>query len=119
MIRYGVSERYYLPALLSGGWKIFTTLDPLLQREAVQALKPPVGQAALVALDPKTGAILAWVGGTNFQTNPFDHASDAKRQPGSAFKPFVALAALETRKMTPATLLEDVPLTLKGVQSSW
>ncbi len=119
MIRDDLGERYDLPALLSGGWKIFTTLDPLLQHEAVQALKPPVGQAALVTVDPKTGAILAWVGGTNFQTNPFDHASDAKRQPGSAFKPFVALAALESRKITTATLLEDKPLTLQGEHGSW
>jgi len=72
-----------------------------------------------VAIDPRTGALLAWVGGTNFQTNPFDHAIDAKRQPGSAFKPFVVLAALESRKMTTATLLDDAPLTLKGANGSW
>ncbi len=119
MIRDSLGERYDLPALLSGGWKVFTTLDPLLQHEAVQALKPPVGQAAIVAIDPITGAILAWVGGTNFQTNPFDHASDAKRQPGSAFKPFVALAALESRKITTATMLDDKPLRLNGAQGFW
>src|ERR1700739_3159770 len=85
MIREELGKRYELPALISQGWKIFTTLDPLHQHIAVEALKPPLGQAALVTLDPKTGAILAWVGGTNFQTNPFDHAIDAKRQPGSAF----------------------------------
>ncbi len=118
-LRDQLSERYALPVLLSDGWKIFTTLDPLLQHEAVQVLKPPVGQAALVALGPKNGAILAWVGGTNYQTSPFDRAIDAKRQPGSAFKPFVALAALERRKVTTATLLEDKPLTLKGEKGSW
>ncbi len=104
---------------VSEGWKIYTTLDPLLQHEAVLALRPPLGQAALVAIDPKSGAILSWVGGTNFQTSPFDRASDAKRQPGSAFKPFVALAALESRKVTTATLLDDKPLTLKGEKGSW
>jgi len=114
-----LADRYSLPVFLNQGWTIFTTLDPLLQHAAVQAVKPRAGQAALVAIDPKTGGILAWVGGTNFQTNPFDHAMSAKRQPGSAFKPFVALSALESRKVTTATLLEDKPLTLKGSQGSW
>jgi len=63
-----------------------------------------------VALDPNTGAIRAWVGELNFQTNPFDHAVDAKRQPGSSFKPFVALAALKDEKSPPTTILEDKPL---------
>src|SRR5262249_27051681 len=119
MVHDSLAERYDIAALLAGGWKIFTTLDPLLQHEAVAALKPPVGQAALVSIDPKTGAILAYVGGTNFQTNPFDHALDAKRQPGSSFKTFVALAALETRKATTATILEDKPLTLNGERGQW
>src|SRR5262249_10258482 len=100
-------------------WKIFTTLDPLLQHEAVQALRPEKGQAALVAIEPKSGAVRAWVGGTNFRTSPFDRAVDAKRQPGSAFKPFVALAARESRKGTTATFLDDKPLTLKGVRGPW
>jgi penicillin-binding protein 1B len=120
-LRDTLAERYSMPRLLSEGWKIYTTLDPLLQHAAVTALKelPPGPQGALVALDPKTGAILAWVGGTNFQTNPFDHIASAKRQPGSAFKPLVALAALESRKATTATLLDDKPLTLKGLNGSW
>ena len=129
-----LSDRYSLPVLLNQSWKVFTTLDPLLQAEAVKIVASPqpspVGrgrsgaageapQAALVAIDPKSGAMLAWVGGTNFQTNPFDHAVNAKRQPGSAFKPFVVLAALESRKLTAATLLEDKPLTLQGNLGSW
>jgi penicillin-binding protein 1B len=132
-LRDQLSERYALPVLLSAGWKIFTTLDPLLQHEAVLVVSPPAplpkgeggrrpGEApqnALVALDPADGAVLAWVGGTNYQTSPFDRALDAKRQPGSAFKPFVALAALESRKVTSATLLEDKPLTLKGEHGPW
>ena len=118
-IRDQLSDRYSLPVLLSEGWRIFTTLDPLLQHAAVRSLKPPVGQAAMVAIDPASGAILVWVGGTDYQTSPFDRAVDAKRQPGSAFKPFVALAALESRKVTTSTLLEDKPLTLKGINGSW
>jgi penicillin-binding protein 1B len=118
-LRDQLAERYSLPLLLSQGWRIFTTLDPLLQHDAMSALKPSAGQAALVAIDPASGAIRAWVGGTNYQTNPFDHASAARRQPGSAFKPFVALAALESRKATTATLLDDKPLSLQGVSGVW
>jgi len=126
-----LSERYELPVMLNQGWRIFTTLDPLLQHEAAKTLvplphegeggrRPGEGpQAALIALDPATGGVLAWVGGTNFQTNPFDHAVNAKRQPGSAFKPFVVITALESRKVTTATLLEDKPLSLKGSQGTW
>jgi len=114
-----LSERYELPVMLSQGWRIFTTLDPLLQHEAVRALRPSEGQAALVAIDPATGGVLAWVGGTNYQTNPFDHAVNARRQPGSAFKPFVVLAALESRKFTTATVMEDKPLTLQGSIGAW
>jgi len=119
-----LSERYEFPVILSQGWRIFTTLDPLLQHEAVKVVGRGASssdgpQAALVAIDPQTGAIRAWVGGTNFQTNPFDHAVNAHRQPGSSFKPFVALAALESRKMTTATILEDKPLSLKGNSGTW
>jgi penicillin-binding protein 1B len=105
--------------MLSQGWRIFTTLDPLLQHEAVRALHPSGGQAALLAIDPATGGIRAWVGGTNYQTNPFDHAVNARRQPGSAFKPFVVLAALDSRKVTTATILDDKPFTLKGSSGTW
>jgi len=88
------------PCFIERGVADFHNARSALQHAAVQALKPPVGQAALVAMDPGSGAVLAWVGGTNYQTSPFDRASDAMRQPGSAFKPFVALAALESRKVT-------------------
>jgi penicillin-binding protein 1B len=119
-----LSERYEIPVMLSQGWRIFTTLDPLLQHEAakVMAGRPSAGEApqgALIAIDPATGGVRAWVGGTNYQTNPFDHAVNARRQPGSAFKPFVVLTALESRKVTTATILEDKPLTLKGSSGTW
>jgi len=131
-LRDQLSERYVWPVFLAQGYRIYTTLDPLLQHAAVDVMgssalfrsghgrgKAETPQAALTVIDPLSGAILAWVGGTNFATNPFDHVVYAKRQPGSAFKPFVALAALETGKITTATLLEDKPLRLKGSRGDW
>jgi len=116
MLRDELSQRYALDMLFSQGWRLFTTLDPLLQRQATAAMKPPVGEGALVALEPGSGAIRAWVGGTNYATAPFDRARLALRQPGSAFKPFVFLAALESRAVTPVTMLEDKPLRLTGAE---
>ncbi len=66
-------------------------------------------QAALVSLDARTGAIEAMVGGTDFGVNRFNHATQAQRQPGSTFKPFVYSAALE-RGISPGTLINDAPL---------
>ena len=71
-----------------------------------------VEQGALVALDPD-GAVKALVGGRNYADSQFNRAVAAKRQPGSAFKPFVYLAALE-RGLTPDTVREDAPISIKG-----
>ncbi len=121
MVHDDLADRYGLSVLVTSGWSIFTTLDPLLQKDAVAAIgRSRMGaQAALVALDPGSGAIRAWVGGTDYATNPFDHAGRARRQPGSAFKPFVALAALESRRATTATLLNDTPLTTLNHGLRW
>ena len=104
-------------AVASGGYRIYTTLDPALQRaatlsliEGVRAVEARPGyphpaegngqaagellQGALVALDPVTGNVLALVGGRDHQTAPFNRAINAYRQPGSAFKPFVYATAL-------------------------
>ncbi len=70
----------------------------------------PEAEAALVALDPQTGKVRAMVGGFDFGRRPFNHATQAWRQPGSAFKPFVWSAALEERVM-PATVVDDLPFT--------
>ena len=69
----------------------------------------PVVQGALVAIDPATRGVRALVGGYDFQTSQFNRALQAKRQPGSAFKPFVWGAALESRRFTPATIVYDTP----------
>ena len=73
----------------------------------------PEVEGALVALDPRTGAIKALVGGFDFDKNKFNHASQAWRQPGSSFKPFIYSAALE-KGFTPATVVNDAPLFFDG-----
>jgi penicillin-binding protein 1A len=98
-----------------------TSIDPAMQAAAETALveelaqKGPrldVQQGALVAMTPD-GAVRALVGGKNYAESQFNRAVAAKRQPGSAFKPFVYLTALE-RGLTPDTVREDKPITLKG-----
>ncbi len=84
-------------------WKVRTTFVPALQREAERAVTQGLAkfrqaglQAALVAIDPHTGDVLALVGGRDFRRTPFNRAVSARRQPGSAFKPFLYAAALES-----------------------
>jgi penicillin-binding protein 1A len=69
----------------------------------------PLVQGALVAIDPSTREVRALVGGYDFQASQFNRATQAHRQPGSAFKPFVWGAALESRRFTPATIVYDTP----------
>ncbi|MBN8920438.1 MAG: PBP1A family penicillin-binding protein [Rhizobiales bacterium] len=100
-----------------------TTIAPALQAAAEKALteeldqkgqKFLVGQGALVAMTPE-GAVRALVGGRNYAESQFNRAVSAKRQPGSAFKPFVYLTALE-RGLTPQTVREDRPVNVRGWQ---
>jgi penicillin-binding protein 1A len=87
---------------------------------AWQIIQLPDVEAALVSLDPQTGAIRALVGGFDFQRNKFNHVTQAWRQPGSSFKPFIYSAALE-RGFTAATIVNDAPVvvdaTLTGGQA--
>ena len=101
---------------------VTTTLDPALQRiaeEELQALLTESGaargvsQAAVVILD-KNGAVRAMVGGQDYRESQFNRASQALRQPGSAFKPFVYLAGLETGVYTPDTKVLDAPIDIAG-----
>ncbi|RBP13826.1 penicillin-binding protein 1A [Roseiarcus fermentans] len=100
---------------------VTTTIDARMQTEAERAVadelsakgqKFGVGQGALVALDP-TGGVKALVGGRSYAESQFNRAVAAKRQPGSSFKPFVYLAALE-KGLTPDTVREDAPISVKG-----
>jgi penicillin-binding protein 1A len=76
---------------------------------AVSLEQTPQVQGALVAIDPATRGLRALVGGYDFQSSQFNRATQAKRQPGSAFKPFVWGAAVESRRFTPATVVYDTP----------
>jgi penicillin-binding protein 1A len=76
----------------------------------------PKVEAALVALDPANGAILALAGGFDFNANKFNHATQAWRQPGSSFKPFIYSAALE-KGFTPATVLNDAPFVIEAAKT--
>lgn len=76
----------------------------------------PEIEAALVAVDPSDGAITALVGGFDYGRNKFNHVTQAWRQPGSSFKPFVYSAALE-KGYTPATLIENTPVTLAAEEA--
>jgi penicillin-binding protein 1A len=80
----------------------------------------PLAQAALVALNPNNGAIQALVGGFDFNQSNFNRATQAERQPGSNFKPFVYTAALENG-MTPATIINDAPIVFDdaSLEGTW
>jgi penicillin-binding protein 1A len=69
-------------------------------------------QAAMVAMDPRTGEVRAMVGGYEFTPGSFNRAVDAKRQPGSAFKPFLYAAALDSGRYTAATIVDDTPVVI-------
>jgi penicillin-binding protein 1A len=96
-----------------GGLKVYTTIDLKMQRKARQTLRTTLKKkhgpaAALVAIDPRTGWVKALVGGPDFSKQAFDVATQAQRQPGSSFKPFVLAAALE-KGIQPSTTFQSRP----------
>ena len=96
-------QRFGAHTVFAGGLRVYTSLDSAWQREALSVVKSTVApldfgfkpSAALVAVEPTTGYIRAMVGGFDFAKQQFNLASQAKRQPGSAMKPFVLAAAVE------------------------
>jgi penicillin-binding protein 1A len=106
---------------VEGDVTVLTSIDPRLQALAETALtealaregaKQGVSQGAVVAMAPD-GAIRVLIGGRNYSQSQFNRATSARRQPGSAFKPFVYLAALEAG-LNPDTIREDSPVRIKG-----
>jgi penicillin-binding protein 1B len=117
---------------------VYTTLDLHLQRIAQDAVRDGIirldemlkrrkrqPQVALLAIDPRTGEILALVGGRSYNQSQYNRATDARRQPGSVFKPFVYLAAFEQAyqdgrsDLTPASVVYDEPTTFNFEEKSW
>ena len=131
------------PGIVSkpGTVDVYTTLDLNLQRDAQDAVREGlavvdkalarrkrgparVAQAALVAIDPRSGEILAFIGGRSYNQSQFNRAVSARRQIGSTFKPFVYLAAFEKAAeegtdITPATLVYDEPTTWSYDNQEW
>ena len=111
-VRRQLVERFGAERVAEGGLQVYTTIDPAMQRAADAAIDQSVAeiektlskqqvakaplQAALVAIDPLSGEVRAMVGGRDFRGSSFNRAMLAKRQPGSAFKPFVYAAAVES-----------------------
>jgi penicillin-binding protein 1B len=148
VLRRKLLSRYSPRSLQRDNLSVFSTLDASLQGAAQVAVtegleeiekklgaKTPKGdiQAALIALNPVNGDVLALVGGRSYGVSQFNRAVDARRQPGSAFKPFVYLAAFEqtyerTREtknpspedvFTPATRIRDEPTTFRYGNRTW
>jgi penicillin-binding protein 1B len=128
-----LNQAQQIPSASGGSVKLYTTVDPELQADAAEAVRigmerldkivakkegfrQPVPQVALIALDAQTGQVKAAIGGRNYGESQLNRVL-AKRQPGSAFKPFVYATALESQLgkrgkiFTGATLLDDQPTT--------
>jgi penicillin-binding protein 1A len=124
-----LEAQYGADLVFKGGLHVYTTLSPAMQlkaeaslRDGLRALEtrrassagknapaPERPEGALLALEPQTGYIRAMVGGYDFFKSEFNRAVQAHRQPGSAFKPFVYMAALESGQ-TPASVVDDSPI---------
>ena len=122
----------------AGAVDVYTTLDVHLQRIAQDSLREGIirldeilarrkrqPQAALIAVDPRTGEVLAFVGGRSYNQSQYNRVVSARRQPGSVFKPFVYLAAFEHAQaegrtdLTPATLIIDEPTSFVFNAQTW
>jgi len=134
-----VSQELQEKTKAAGAVDVYTTLDLQLQRIAQEAVRDGLtrvdeilarrkrqkAQAALIAIDPRTGEILALVGGRSYNQSQYNRAINARRQPGSVFKPFVYLAAFERAQadgrtdITPATMVLDEPTSFTFNQQTW
>jgi penicillin-binding protein 1A len=134
-VRRFLVQRFGWARVYQGGLKVYTTIDLDMQKTAEAEVAKAIAeiekrqgrnkttgdeslQAALVAMDPHTGQVRAMVGGRDFAQSSFNRATQAHRQPGSAFKPFVYAAALE-RGFSPATLIEDLDQPIMTLQGAW
>ena len=120
MLQFGAED------VLKGGLRIYTTIDMTVQRQADEAISARLAQldkastleAALVAIDPRTGHVLAMVGGRDFHLSSFNRATQAKRQPGSAFKPLIFAAAIE-QGYAPSSQVTGMDTPIRTAQGNW
>jgi len=145
-VRRELVDRFGWPRVGVGGLKVYTTIDPDLQKAAEDMLEqacmkiearkgykhpkrvdfkgqgdashPDYLEGAMVSMEPATGFVRVLVGGRSFKESHFNRANQARRQPGSAFKPFVFASAIETG-MTPATLITHLDEPIDTLQGAW
>jgi penicillin-binding protein 1A len=103
--------------LFAAGDVIYTAGD---RAATLQFVQPPEAQSALVSVDPRDGAIVTLVGGFDFYQSAFNRVTQARRQPGSGFKPFIYAAAFD-KGFTPASVLTDAPIVINaaGEETAW
>src|SRR3989440_4182142 len=125
LVQQTLEAKYGADMVFKGGLNVYTTLNPTMQLVAEQSLRDGLKalegrsktarpgehpEGAIVTIEPQTGYVRAMVGGYDFFRSEFNRAVQARRQPGSAFKPFVYVAALESG-FTPASRVEDAPVS--------
>ena len=122
-----LTRRFGRDAVLKGGMRVQTTIDMNFQRMAEQTVRRwherlyyqglfysrTNGQVALVAVDPRTHFVKAMVGGVDFQNSQYNRAIQARRQTGSAFKPFVYYAAFASGRYGPESIVQDTPVSYR------
>jgi penicillin-binding protein 1A len=116
-------DRYGSGQVFGGGFRVTTTIDLNVQRFARQAItkwltNPNGPSAALVAVDPRTGGVLAMIGGNNYRKSEFNLAVQGERQPGSSFKPFVLATALRDG-ISPDSEFESGPVEIPLGDKVW
>lgn len=134
-----LKETYPETQLKTEGLRIFTTLDTMMQRSAEQALdggidslnkrypylrkSPTPLEGVMLTIQPGTGYVKALVGGRNYSKTQFNRAIQARRQPGSLFKPFVYVTAMDPARkhdaLTAASVLDDSPISVRTGNSVW
>jgi penicillin-binding protein 1A len=122
-VKQQLVDEYGPARLFGGGYRVRTSIDLDVQKAARRAIKkwltnPDGPTAALVAIDPRDGSVVAMVGGENFRESQFNLAAQAQRQPGSAFKPFVLAAALQSG-IAPASSFQSKPLLISLGDRFW
>ncbi len=118
-----LAKKFGREALLKGGMRVQTTVDADFQRMAEETVKKwhetlqgeglSHNQMALVSIDPRTHFVKALVGGVDYKTSEFNRATQAQRQPGSSFKPFVYYTGFATGKFAPDTTVYDTPVSYR------